>query len=155
MRAVSTVRPIGAFLRAPPSRKRLVLESAWELIRARLVTLATAQTYTAELGNLSGADAPMVQAAQEQVAANVGLMVARVAGSLPIRAHCLQQAIAVRRMLVRRGIPTLVCLGVACDRADRSRAAEGRAAHAWVIVGSQVISGSDGLENYAVVARFA
>ena len=58
-------------------------------------------------------------------------------------------------MLNRRDIPALVYLGVARDAADRARADEDRAAHAWVAVGSRVISGDGVLEQYAIVARFA
>ena len=146
---------LGAFLRAPAARKRLALEAAWELLRARALTLRSAGVFTAALGMLAQEGQAEILAGTEAVAEEIGHVVAVVARCMPFRARCLQQAIAVRRMLERRGIPATVHLGVARDAADRARAAEGRAAHAWVTVGSRVVSGEAGLESYAVVARFA
>ena len=150
MRSAGRIR---AFLNAPPARKRLALEAVAELLRARLVTLGPAASYAEQLGDVSVQDASEVSAVQVLTASEIGHMVRRVAVGLPIRAMCLQQAIAVRRMLSRRGIPAQVFLGIARNRA--ARATKGSAAHAWVTVGSEVVSGREGLEDFAVVARFA
>jgi hypothetical protein len=150
-------RRIGAFVRAPAARKGLALEAAWNLLRARILTLRPATAYSPALGRLVEADPPdgtvpgtMVGGAEE-----IGHVVEVVGRCLPFRTLCLQQAIAVRRMLARRGIPAMVYLGVARDRTDRAQADQGRAAHAWVRVGSRVVSGDGVLEKFAIVARFA
>ncbi len=160
-------RRIGAFVRAPAARKRLALEAAWELLRARLLTLRPATVYSPALGTLVETGPPAGPAPDQapdpvpdQVtgraeAEEIGHVVEVVGRCLPFRALCLQQAIAVRRMLTRRGIPAMVYLGVARDRADRAQADLGQAAHAWVAVGSRVVSGDGVLEKYAIVARFA
>jgi hypothetical protein len=153
------IRWIRAFLRAPARRKALALEAACELLRARILTLRPATVYSPALGRLVETDPqenPASGTATGRVeAAEIGHLVEVVGACLPFRALCLEQAIAVRRMLTRRGIPAMVYLGIARDRADRAQAELGRAAHAWVEVGSRVVSGEGVLEKYAVVARFA
>ena len=152
-------RRIGAFFRAPVARKGLALEAAWELLRARILTLRPATVYSPALGTLVETEPPARPVAGPVTgraeAEAIGHVVEVVGRGLPFRTLCLQQAIAVRRMLTRRGIPAVVYLGVARDRADCAQADLGRAAHAWVAVGSRVISGDGVIENYAIVARFA
>ncbi len=150
-------RRVDAFVRAPAARKGLALEAAWELLRARILTLRPATVYSPALGTLVETEPPAgpVTGRAEAEAEEIGHVVEVVGRCLPFRALCLQQAIAVRRMLTRRGIPAMVYLGVARDRADRAQADLGRAAHAWVTVGSRVVSGEGVLEKYAIVARFA
>ena len=151
------IRRVSAFLRAPANRKLMALEASWELLRARILTLRPATVYSPRLGRLVEADSNenMAFSAARSEAAEIGHIVDVVGRCMPFRALCLQQAIAVRSMLNRRGIPAMVYLGIARDRADRAQADLGRAAHAWVTVDSRVISGGGVLEKYAVVARFA
>jgi len=148
-------RRISAFVRAPSMRKVLALEAAWELLRARILTLRPATAYSPALGTLVETEPPAGPVAGRADAEEIGHVVEVVGRCLPFRALCLQQAIAVRRMLNRRGIPAVVYLGIARDRVDRARADLGQAAHAWVVVGSRVVSGDGVLDKYAIVARFA
>jgi hypothetical protein len=156
---MTVVARIGAFVSAPAERKRLALEAAWNLLRARILTLMPATYYSPALGSLiegEPSDPPFPDdTAGAAEAAEIGHVVDVVGRSLPFRTLCLQQAIAVRRMLSRREIPAIVYLGIARDSADRAQAELGRAAHAWVTVGSRVVSGGGMLEKYAIVARFA
>ena len=148
-------RRIGAFVRAPAPRKGLALEAAWELLRARILTLRPATVFSPALGTLVETEPPARPVAGRAEAEEIGHVVEVVGRCLPFRALCLEQAIAMRRMLTRRGIPAMVYLGIARDRADRAQADLGRAAHAWVAVGSRVVSGDGVIEDYAIVARFA
>jgi hypothetical protein len=137
----------------------LALEAAWELLRARALTMRPATVYSPALGRLVGPEphenlAPAPVAAGRDEAEVIGHLVEKVGGCLPFRALCLEQAIAVRRMLARRDIAATVYLGIARDREDRAMDGLGRAAHAWVTVGSRVVSGEGVLGKYAVVARF-
>lgn len=153
------LRRISAFVRAPVSRKILALEAAWELLSARILTLRSATVYAAALGRLVEADSQEIVesggATGRADAEDIGHVVEVVGRCLPFRTVCLQQAIAVRRMLNRRGIPAMVYLGIARNKADRVRSELGQAAHAWVTVGSQVVSGEGVSDQYAIVARFA
>lgn len=153
---MSPGRRLRAFARAPAARKLLAAEAAWELLRARALTLRPARVYFAALGTLAdGETQPEERLTAEDLAAEIGRAVDTVARCLPFRALCLEQAIAMRRLLRRRGIPATVCLGIARDGADRARPGDGRAAHAWVSVGTQVVSGERMRENFAIVALFA
>jgi hypothetical protein len=148
-------RRINAYLHAPMTRKLLALEAAWELLCARILTLRPATVYSPALGRLVETDPPVGALSDCTDAEEIGHVVEVVGRCVPFRALCLQQAIAVRHMLDRRGIPAMVYLGVARDSNDRPHADLGRAAHAWVAVGPRVISGGGVLEKYAIVARFA
>jgi hypothetical protein len=159
---VSLGRGIASFLRAPGRRKALALEAAGELARARLITLLPARIYTRDFGTMNGAPGAAAVAACPEAAAEIGCeigceigrMVETVARAMPFRALCLQQAVAARRMLRRRGVRATVCLGVKRNAAARTKAGQGGSAHAWVEVGSQVVNGDGNLGDYAVVARF-
>lgn len=152
------MRRAAAFLWAPARRKALAVEAVVELVRARLMTLLPARIYTADFGTISpaGVEAHLDNeaGADAERAAEVGRMIEIVARAMPFRSRCLQQAIAVQRMLRRRGVRATVVLGVSRRADDRRAPRQGSAAHAWVTVGKRVINGDTNLANYTVVARF-
>ena len=137
-------------LRAPMRGKLLILEAVWQLARARFDTTRPASHYTRFFGTLHG-EATVPTPEQEALAADIGGLVARVARGMPFEARCLQQVLAVRRMLDRRGVPAVVYLGL--DRTAMK--AEDRIAHAWVKSGQRVVNGDIALERYAVVGVFS
>ncbi|HAQ07814.1 MAG TPA: lasso peptide biosynthesis B2 protein [Bacillus bacterium] len=63
--------------------------------------------------------------------------------------QCLVKAIAGMRMLERRGIESTLYLGTSRDDAGKM------IAHAWLRSGSFYISGSEGMERFSVVGKFA
>lgn len=75
----------------------------------------------------------------------VGKAVARVAERTPWRSKCLEQAIAAKAMLRRRGVESTLYLGVA---------REPFGAHAWLRVGGLNVTGGQDVGRYAVVASF-
>jgi Transglutaminase-like superfamily len=76
----------------------------------------------------------------------VAWAVAAAARRTPWRSECLEQAIAAKAMLRRRGIQSTLYLGVARDPV---------AAHAWLRVGELNVTGGQDVARYAVVASFA
>lgn len=62
--------------------------------------------------------------------------------------ECLVKAICGMKMLERRGIESTMYLGV-------SKNQKGLTAHAWLRTGNYYVSGSNGMENYTVVEKFA
>jgi hypothetical protein len=130
----------------------LLAEAVTELTRARLVTLMPPRVYLRKPGALDDGD--LVSGEAVAGAQRIGRIVEAVSRRLPFRALCLQQAIATRRMLLRRQLPATLCLGVSTEREDRSCSKRGHAAHAWVCIGEQIVCGDGNLERYAVVARF-
>ena len=62
--------------------------------------------------------------------------------------ECLVKAIAGMKMLEKRGIESTIYLGVAKDE-------KGISAHAWLRSGGIYLSGSEGMEKFTVVEKFA
>jgi hypothetical protein len=70
----------------------------------------------------------------------IGRCLARIGGRTPWRSKCLEQALAGRIMLGRRGIASSIHLGL--DRkAGATSMSQGMDAHAWLVVGDQVVMG--------------
>ena len=76
----------------------------------------------------------------------VGRAIGAAARRVPWRSECLEQAIAAKTMLRRRGVHSTLYLGVARDPIE---------AHAWVRVGTLHVTGGQDVARYAVVASFA
>jgi hypothetical protein len=146
-RAAHLAAGLASFARGPGARRRLAVEAGWELARARIETLRPAARYASFLGRRDAATAPLGPR-DEALAAEIGAVVAAVAAAAPFRARCLQQALAVRRMLARRGVPVTVHIGMALDPAARE-------AHAWVTAGDRVVSGGTDLDRFVVIGSFS
>jgi|AGTN01.1.fsa_nt_gi hypothetical protein len=78
----------------------------------------------------------------------VGGAVNRVAGHMPFRAVCLQQALAAALMLRRRGLPAEVHFGLA--RADDGRLH----GHAWCLSAGTAVTGVRHAGKFAPVAVY-
>lgn len=82
--------------------------------------------------------------------AEVRWAIAAAARRLPWRPVCLPQALAARRLLVRRGLDATLYLGVRCG----CDATAGMVAHAWVECAGEIVVGGDGA-GFTVLARFS
>lgn len=80
------------------------------------------------------------------VSREVNWGIGAAARRVPWRAKCLEQALAAKMMLRRRGVHSTLYLGV-------TRGPTG--AHAWVRVGGWNVTGGQDVSRYAVVASFA
>jgi hypothetical protein len=123
----------------------LLLESAFALGAARLFVLVVPfRLYSRWMGK----DA---ESAQETTAPDVLHRVSRalesVSRHVPWRSQCLEQALAAKAMLRRRGISNTLYVAVA-----REVALE---AHAWLRSGDICVTGQAEFDRYTVVARFA
>ena len=146
-RAANLAAGLASFARGSGPRRRLAVEAGWELARARVETLRPAARYAPLLGRRDAAPA-LLRPGDEALAAEIGAIVAAVAAAAPFRARCLQQALAVRRMLARRDVPVTVHIGMARDPAARD-------AHAWVTAGDRVVSGDTDLDRFVVIGSFS
>jgi Uncharacterised nucleotidyltransferase/Transglutaminase-like superfamily len=91
---------------------------------------------------------PTAQLADERAVRAAAGAVTAMAPRLPWRPTCLRQAIALSRMLRRRGVPNRIHLGAAYDAGTL-------AAHAWVSVGGRTVLGGAGADRFTQVAAFA
>jgi hypothetical protein len=79
----------------------------------------------------------------------VGTCVTKTSRHVPWTSKCLDQALAAKIMLARRGISTTVYFGVMNDEQGEL------AAHAWLRSGSRYVTGGDIRDRYTVINTFA
>ncbi|MDB5440170.1 MAG: hypothetical protein JWM33_2597 [Caulobacteraceae bacterium] len=124
-----------------PAQRALMVEALLWLALARLLLLVTPFRLVA--GHL-GAIAPPHEArargpqggAEAQRAKAIGWAIRRAAANAPFKAACLQQAIAAKMMLRRRGIPSALHLGFITRMTDQARRP-----HAWLHAAGAPITG--------------
>ncbi len=122
---------LSRFLEVPSDEKRLLLEAWWTLLDAAARLRFTPRSTVARA--LAGLLAPPPESAgtsQVGTSQAVGLAVARAAAHHLTAMTCLPRALALQRMLAKRGIPSALRIGVRKESGGGS----GIAAHAWVEV---------------------
>ncbi len=125
-----------------PSERRTLLQAAAALGRARIeIRFRSFQRIASSLEPpATGVDAVPAPVDPEPVDPEVLVAVSwafRVLGGrIPWWSNCLTQAVAAKRLLTRRGIPSTLHLGVAEGGQERSFEA-----HAWLEAGGRVITG--------------
>jgi len=87
---------------------------------------------------------------QIQKARRIGHLMRLVSKHVPWYCACLSEAICVKWLLNRLGIPSVFYLGAKID----SESDKGVKAHAWVSVGPSTIVGALGHRDFSVVAVF-
>jgi hypothetical protein len=135
-------------LRLPAPQRRRLAEAVAELARASVeFRLAPSSKTVALLGppRQDVEDEPVDREGLDE-AVRVGHAVAAAAARLPWHPKCLPQALAVQRMLRRRGIAGSLHLGVT--------AASAAEAHAWVTVAGRPVIGRSGVERFVPLAAF-
>ena len=100
-----------------PGRRALVLEAMAMLGLARAwLILSPFRNVARTLGSPTPTDAPQLQlesGPRLAAARDIRWAIALAASRVPFRAVCLQQAVAAKLMLRRRGIPATVRFGLA------------------------------------------
>ncbi len=84
---------------------------------------------------------PMAGRTAAQVARRVRWAIATAAPAMPFKADCVQQAVAARGMLARRGLASVVHFGI--DAAQGLASSDGATAigHAWLDAGDVTVTG--------------
>ncbi len=133
--------------------RRLVGEAVLELAIARLRTLLPFRVLARQLGGVTPAIPEPVtvtpSSERKVIAHRIGWAIRATSPWLPFRTLCLQQAVAGRAMLARRGIGSVLHLGV-----DRSKL-ETLSAHAWLDTDGVAVTGYPVDPALVEVARFA
>ncbi len=151
------------FARLGRSERRLLIEAAWNLARARAALavvpfrriapgLGIRQGALAEEAHGAGIDAPPLAAGPpeaERLPDRVAWAIAHAAPAVPWQTQCLVRAMAAKAMLRRRGAPATLYLGTARDDEGIFKA------HAWLRSGECTVTGGRIAERYSVIAQFA
>ncbi len=83
-------------------------------------------------------------------AVKIGKMIETAAAYTPWESACLAQSLTAQRMLKRRGIPGMFCLGASKDDKDAGK----MKAHAWSQCGGTIVTGEAGHEAFTVLSVF-
>jgi hypothetical protein len=103
-----------------------------------------------------GAESPATATAEEtRLAQEVGWAVGAVARRTPWDGRCYAQALAATGMLRRRGLEGTVSFGVRQGECAESDARTCLSAHAWLRLGSCMVTGGAGQERFKAIATFA
>jgi hypothetical protein len=137
-------------LRLPLAQKALLLETLALLSLARLAVLLVPFRWVAKvLGKQEAQTAVQDDPAKRPYVRLISVVVHKAAKNVPWTSKCLDQAIAAKIMLARRGIATTVYFGVKNDENGRL------AAHAWLRSGTRYVTGGTNREHYTVINTFA
>ncbi len=137
------------FLQLSTTDKFIVLESISGLFVSRILILLPFRWIAPSLGKYMHETPNEQHDHQRQLVRNLGYYIRLTSWYLPWNCKCLVQALAVNRMLKKRGIQNTVYLGVAKD--DEKELI----AHAWVRSGDVFITGFRGKNKFTVVSTFA
>lgn len=135
-------------------RRQLLLHAWMVLGRARIsLARSSLKQLTDPLTRLDATgEAPGLESPDLTLARDIGWAVRTAASFTPWNSSCLAQVIAAQRMLQRSGIPGVFYIGAA--REPRDSISHGLGAHAWLMCGSEFITGESGHERYAVLSAF-
>lgn len=146
-------RTLARLHRMGGARRLLVLEAAAFLLFARLwLLLAPFRHVAPRLGKAQAAGETLEHstAADADLARAIGWAVSRTARHVPFKAVCLQQAVAARLMLGRRGVCSVLSLGVATPEWGDVP----MLAHAWLDAEGVKVTGYPVPPNVTKVACF-
>jgi hypothetical protein len=142
-------------VRMGSARRGLLAEALLWLALSRLVLVVLPfRRIAAHLGELvplqDGEQLAVGTPGDGVLAGDIGWAVRRMAAHVPFRAVCLEQAIAAKIMLRRRGIRSLLNLGVARGTSPARRLR----AHAWLHTADTRVTGYPVAENFTWIACF-
>ena len=138
------------YLATSPSRKFLLVEALFALAIARMaMALVPFRSIAAWLGTAGAQSAATATFDELQTAEEIGWAVGVLGRRVPWDGRCLAQALAATGMLRRRGLEGTVTFGV------REGASAGFDAHAWLRMGSRVVTGGAGYQQFRAFTTFA
>ncbi len=137
------------YRRISPAHRRLLWEALAALAIARIAIACVPFRRIAAWLGTPGAESPVTATAEEtRTAEAVGWAVTALGKRVPWDGRCLAQALAATGMLRRRGLEGTVSFG-ACE----GESAE-FTAHAWLRVGSCVVTGGPVHERFKAFTTF-
>ena len=138
------------YARLPGTRKWLLWEALIALAMARLAMAFLPFRRVAAWLGTPGAESPATVTAEETcIAKDIGWAVGILGPRVPWDGRCLAQALAATGMLRRRGLEGTVSFGA------RQGESAGFDAHTWLRLGSCVVTGGPGHEDFKTFTTFA
>jgi hypothetical protein len=142
------------------ARRRLLLASAFGLALAawQVKTWPFARIARglgpagSDLGDGAG---PAPAAADLALARELRWALRALVRRLPVAPSCLMQALAARRLLLRRGVPCSLVFGVRGPSAGLDQGRRELAAHAWLRCGPLVVTGEQEAARFQPIAVYA
>jgi hypothetical protein len=130
-----TLRKAGKLFRLGPAELRDLLEAQWALLSSR--RSVRSRPIGTLIENQGAEEVELLEPEQLKRARELALAVERVVENGLGRPTCLVKAIAIQRMLARRGI------GPGIVRVGASLAGGSLKAHAWVEVGGEILGDTE------------
>jgi hypothetical protein len=150
------VNKLGRFSRLSRKDRLLTYEAAVVLWLARLwLALVPFRKVAEKLGTSYPAATPKGMLAptsheQDAIAQRIGEAVKRASKNVPYKAVCIQQAVAAKIMLARRGIPSVMHFGVGRTEDEQEQIR----AHAWLATANVEVTGYPLDEGLTEIAYF-
>jgi len=134
---------LSRYRRLNPRCKRLLREASFALGLASFAVAVLPFLRAIRL-----AAVPLSEPKHDSSIAELRWAIEAAASRLPFRTMCIEQGIAMQRLLRQRGIDARLHYGA------RSDGSVGLAAHVWVTVADHIVIGAAEARNYAEVAVF-
>lgn len=143
---------IQKLFRRRPRERALFIEALLRLAWAKfLVRVIPFRRLAPNLGRPQAETTSTISPEERALAVEISWAVQAAARHVPLRFVCLPQALAAKRMLQNRGLPSTLYLGVAPGLETPDTVS----AHAWLRAGDKIVTGEHEIGQYAVVATFA
>ncbi|KIL52971.1 lasso peptide biosynthesis B2 protein [Jeotgalibacillus campisalis] len=148
-KGASLINKVKAFFSLSKEMKGLLVETYIQLAKARVAKSKPFSQIAPSLGEHMMETTYEPEPGNKRVLASVSQSVNLMSKYTFWESQCLVKAIAAMRMLEKRNIESTLYLGTGRDEHGKL------AAHAWLRSGPYYITGSEGMEKYTVVGKFA
>jgi hypothetical protein len=143
------IRKVRRFIFLSSSNKKIMLEAFLFLGFARILKLLPFSKISPTLGNKLEETPYHLNETHSETLKFISNAIHIMSRYTLWESQCLVKAIAGMKMLERRQIESTLYLGVAKDEKGKM------IAHAWLRSGSYYVSGSEGMDKFTVVGKFA
>ncbi|MGP4106312.1 lasso peptide biosynthesis B2 protein [Virgibacillus sp. L01] len=143
------MKKLGVFLKLNRQSKLLLFESYFYLGWARIIKALPFAKVAPSLGDIMVETPFTLQTDNKVLLAHISQTIQITSRYTLWESQCLVKAIAAMKMLERRKIASTLYLGTAKDETGQL------IAHAWLRSGPFYITGSEGMERFTVISKFA
>ena len=147
------LRKLHKFIDLDPYMRKLFIEAYTALGIARMQLQMKSFKQIVTSLDLNSVQSPVYNLPNHQLetARSIGSAIQLAAGNTPWESACLAQSLAAQKMMMKRGIPGILYLGVTQDVQNN----EPLHAHAWLQCTDQFITGELGHERFKVLSTFS